>query len=55
MKEILTSFFLILIILVIILIAWGLFWKFILEPNPIIQDFFDLKKNIKNNENNKKK
>jgi hypothetical protein len=31
-------------VLVIVAIAWTLFWKFILEPNPLIRDFFDLEK-----------
>jgi hypothetical protein len=31
-------------VLVFVAIAWTLFWKFVLEPNPLIRDFFDLEK-----------
>ena len=29
-------------ILAIIFILWFILWKLILEPNPIVRDFFDL-------------
>ena len=31
-------------VLVAVVIAWFLFWKFVLEPNPLVRDFFDLEK-----------
>jgi hypothetical protein len=31
-------------VLLAVAFAWLLFWKFILEPNPLIRDFFDLEK-----------
>ncbi len=31
-----------LVLLVFIAALWSFLWKFILEPNPIVRDFFDL-------------
>jgi len=31
-----------LIILLVIVLLWTLLWKLILEPNPVVRDFFDL-------------
>lgn len=30
------------LVLLVIITFWYLLWKFILEPNPLIRDFFDL-------------
>ena len=32
----------VLVIIVAIMCLWFLLWKFVLEPNPLIRDFFDL-------------
>lgn len=31
-----------LVIISVIAVLWLLLWKFVLEPNPLIRDFFDL-------------
>lgn len=30
------------IVLAIVSVFWTIMWKFVLEPNPLIRDFFDL-------------
>ena len=35
----------------IILGLYVLFWKFVLEKNPIVRDFFDLDRNVKKKKN----
>lgn len=37
----------VLFILCFIGILWTLMWKFVLEPNPVIRDFFELDKQKK--------
>lgn len=32
----------VLVVIIIIVTFWTLMWKFVLEPNPLIRDFFDL-------------
>lgn len=32
----------VLVVILIIVTFWTLMWKFVLEPNPLIRDFFDL-------------
>ncbi len=32
------------LLLALIFVLWTLLWKFVLEPNPLIRDFFDLDK-----------
>ncbi len=34
----------ILLVVVVVLVLWTLLWKFIIEPNPLIRQFFDLDK-----------
>jgi hypothetical protein len=41
-EQILYSLFGVLIILLVIGLLWALLWKLILEPNPVVRDFFDL-------------
>ena len=33
--------------LAIVFLFWYIMWKFVLEPNPDVRDFFDLDKNNK--------
>ncbi|RYG94493.1 DUF4750 domain-containing protein [archaeon] len=35
------------ILLLIVATLWFLLWKFVLEPNPLVRDFFDLDKKPK--------
>lgn len=35
------------VILLIVILFWYIFWKFVLEPNPLVRDFFDLDTNKK--------
>jgi flagellar biogenesis protein FliO len=32
------------LIIVLIIILYKIFWKFVLEPNPLVREFFDLDK-----------
>jgi flagellar biogenesis protein FliO len=36
------AFISLLLVLVVIFTLWYLLWKFVLEKNPLIRDFFDL-------------
>lgn len=38
------------VVILVAVVFWTLMWKFVLEPNPLIREFFDLdlKKNNKN-------
>lgn len=35
------------VLLIIVATLWTLLWKFVLEPNPLVRDFFDLDKKPK--------
>jgi hypothetical protein len=43
-KEVLGFFVRVVVVLLIVGICWFVLWKFILEQNPLIRDFFDLDK-----------
>lgn len=40
--TILRPFLSVLIVFLVVVILWTTLWKFALEPNPLIRDFFDL-------------
>lgn len=42
MKQVLYSIASLLVIVAAILLLWVILWKFVLEPNPLVRDFFDL-------------
>ena len=51
--QILYSVVSLIVVLAIIGVFWTIMWKFVLEPNPLIRDFFDLDQAAKTK--NKKK
>jgi hypothetical protein len=44
------------ILFLFISLLWYIFWTFVLKPNPLIRDFFDLQQpgDLKDNESSKK-
>ena len=42
MDKLLKALIPILVILIIVILFWYIFWKLVLEPNPLVRDFFDL-------------
>jgi len=42
MQEQLKVFIPFLLIIFIVGLFWYIFWKFVLEPNPLVRDFLDL-------------
>jgi type IV secretory pathway TrbL component len=42
LKAIAYSFTSLVVIIAVIALFWFLLWKFVLEPDPLIRDFFDL-------------
>ncbi len=40
--QLLYSVVSLIVVLAIIAVFWTIMWKFVLEPNPLIRDFFDL-------------
>ena len=42
--DVINSISSVIIVFVIVCFLWFGFWKLVLEPNPIIRDFFDLDK-----------
>jgi hypothetical protein len=42
MKQVVYSIASLLVIVAAILLLWVILWKFVLEPNPLVRDFFDL-------------
>lgn len=39
------------VVILVAVVFWTLMWKFVLEPNPLIREFFDL--DLKKNNNDK--
>ena len=54
-KDILAYISVVLAILAVVFVCWLVLWKFILEPNPLVRDFFDLDLKPKDTTNSKKK
>ncbi len=40
-----------LLVIAVIIFFWYLMWKLVLEPNPLIRDFFDLDQKSRTNKN----
>jgi hypothetical protein len=41
-KQVFYSVASLVVIIAAIFLLWVLLWKFVLEPNPLVRDFFDL-------------
>ena len=41
-ESVASTFLTLLFVLSVVVVAWYLLWTFILAPNPLVRDFFDL-------------
>jgi hypothetical protein len=42
MPDVLKAVVSFLLVFLVVIFLWYIFWKFVLEPNPLVRDFFDL-------------